>query len=322
MWLTGVVWSKQRYNHEYMRPRKATLLIVVLLFPVLAFSADKPEVSPEEATKHLKKKAEPAYPSEPLVRVRGDVVLQVEISDSGAVTAIKAISGHPMLIAAAIDAVRMWHYSPFMLNGKAIAVKTTVTIPFGPPRSREEAIAESNKSDLFFKTMDLCRKQIRAKELSEAENTCRQTIKLSTELDPSRQLEQMEAVQQTGHALFLQRKFPEALQQYETELQIGIKTLKPYEAELAAAQYHVGNGLWGTGRLEEARLQYEKAESTYRQAAQHIESAFLKNEYAKQLKRILADHAALLRQMNRSTEADALDKEAAAIVIRQDVHDD
>jgi TonB family protein len=296
-------------------------IVSALLLSSLAFSSDAREVTPEEATKHLQKKVDPVYPNEPNVRIRGDVVLQLEISESGAVTAIKAVSGHPMLIAPALDAVRKWHYSPFLLNGKPSAVKTTITILYWPPYLREEAIEENNRSELFYKTMDLCRKQISSQNLNDAEITCKKTIALSADLNQTQQLERMEAAGAMGHALFLQRKFPEALEYYQDELRIGEKTLKPYEAELAAAQYHVGNGLLGTGRTEDARVQYEKAESTYKQAAAHIESAFLKNEYAKKLKQVLRDHSAMLRQMGHSADADALDKDAATIVVIEGMRD-
>jgi TonB family protein len=314
--------STKRYNLHHMKLLQGTSLIFVLLLSALGFSADVREIPSEDAAKHLKRKVEPVYPTERSVRIRGDVVLQLEISESGTVNAIKAISGNPILIQAAIEAVKQWQYRAFLVNGKPVAVKTTVTIPFWPPYTREEALRENNTSESFFKTMDLCRKQIASQELKAAEVTCKKTIALSAELDEGRQLERLEALRETGHALFLQRKFAEALEQYRAELAIAEKTLKPDEAELAAAQHDVGNALWGTGRTEEARVQYEKAESTYKQAAAHIDSTFLKNEYAKRLKLVLTDHATLLRQMGRSAQADALDKESAAVVIKQGLRDE
>jgi TonB family protein len=117
------------------------LLIVVLLLFALAFRADKREITPDEAAKHLEKKVEPVL-QEPNMCVRGDVILRVEIAEDGEVITIRAISGHPILRQFAIEAVRQWQYSPFLLKGKPIAVRTTVTVPFRKPCPREEAIQE------------------------------------------------------------------------------------------------------------------------------------------------------------------------------------
>lgn len=294
--------------------------MITLLLAILVFGQPMREVSAEEAAKHLQKKVDPVL-HEPNMRISGDVVLQLEISKDGTVNSIKTLSGHPMLIAASLDAVRKWTYTPFLLDGKPIPVKTTITIPFGSPHTHQEALREEEKNNLFYKTIDLCRKQIADKTLQEAEVICRKTIALSAELDDSRQLERMEAVRETGDALFLQRKFSDALDNYQAELRIGEKILKPYEAELGSAHYHVANGLWGTGHTEEAIAHYEKAESIYKQAREHINSPFLKNEYAKKLKLALSDHVALLRRIGQNPQADILEKESANIQIKQGLRD-
>ena len=52
------------------------------------------------------------------------------IDDHGHVTEIKVISGHPMLIPAALEAVKHWEYEPTLLNGEPIAVETEVSVAF------------------------------------------------------------------------------------------------------------------------------------------------------------------------------------------------
>ncbi len=73
----------------------------------------------------------PAYP--PLARaagVDGDVRLQVYIGTDGSVTKVEKVSGHALLVRAAIDAVSQWKYKPTSINGKAVEVVTTVDILF------------------------------------------------------------------------------------------------------------------------------------------------------------------------------------------------
>ena len=73
----------------------------------------------------------PIYP--PLAkaaRVSGAVVLQAVIGKDGTIQHLKALSGHPMLIPSAIEAVSQWRYKPYYLNGQPVEVDTQVTVNF------------------------------------------------------------------------------------------------------------------------------------------------------------------------------------------------
>jgi len=74
---------------------------------------------------------EPTYP--PLARaarIQGEVVLTAIISTNGDIENLQLVSGHPMLVPAAIAAVRQWHYKPYLLNGQPVEVETTITVIF------------------------------------------------------------------------------------------------------------------------------------------------------------------------------------------------
>jgi TonB family protein len=120
-------------------------IVSALLLPSLTFGSHVHEVAPKVAANHLQHRVEPTYPTEPSVHIRGNVVLQLEISTNGTVTAIKTVSGHPMLIPAAINAVQKWIYRPFVLNGKPVAVKTSVTVPFYPPGEQQEVLRDKSR---------------------------------------------------------------------------------------------------------------------------------------------------------------------------------
>jgi protein TonB len=77
------------------------------------------------------RKVNPVYP--PLARqarVQGNVVLQAEISKTGDIEGLHAISGHPLLIPAALEAVKQWKYKPYILNGEPVEVDTQITVIF------------------------------------------------------------------------------------------------------------------------------------------------------------------------------------------------
>jgi protein TonB len=76
-------------------------------------------------------RVQPAYPSlARQVRVQGLVVLRAVISRDGAIENLQVLSGHSMLVQAAVDAVRQWRYRPYVLNGEPVEVETEVKVNF------------------------------------------------------------------------------------------------------------------------------------------------------------------------------------------------
>jgi protein TonB len=76
-------------------------------------------------------KQEPTYPTlARSARVQGEVVLNAVIDTNGQIQNLQLVSGHPMLVQAAIDAVRQWRYKPYLLNGQPVEVETTITVIF------------------------------------------------------------------------------------------------------------------------------------------------------------------------------------------------
>jgi TonB family protein len=93
--------------------------------------SDRVSLPAEIAQSLLVTKIVPTYP--PLARetrVQGAVVLDVEISKEGTIEGLFALTGHPMLIPAAIDAVKQWRYKPYLLNGEPVPVQTKVIVNF------------------------------------------------------------------------------------------------------------------------------------------------------------------------------------------------
>jgi TonB family protein len=84
----------------------------------------------------LIQKVDPVAPSEPGIHIQGSVVLKAVINKSGNMQSLQLVSGHPMLMPAALEAARQWKYQPFLLNGDPVEVETTVHVDFAKPRSR------------------------------------------------------------------------------------------------------------------------------------------------------------------------------------------
>lgn len=79
----------------------------------------------------LVNKVNPTYP--PLARqtrISGTVRLHAIISKDGSVQQLEVVSGHPLLVQSALDAVRQWKYRPTTLNGEPVEVDTTIDVIF------------------------------------------------------------------------------------------------------------------------------------------------------------------------------------------------
>lgn len=76
-------------------------------------------------------KVTPVYP--PIAKtahVSGTVVLHAIISKDGSIQELQYVSGPPLLMKAAMDAVKEWKYRPTMLNGDPVEVDTTIDVVF------------------------------------------------------------------------------------------------------------------------------------------------------------------------------------------------
>jgi periplasmic protein TonB len=79
----------------------------------------------------LTSRVEPRYPVIAIqTRTEGTVLLHAIISRDGRITALEVVSGPPLLVKAALDAVRQWRYRPTYLGGEPVEVDTSITVIF------------------------------------------------------------------------------------------------------------------------------------------------------------------------------------------------
>jgi len=76
-------------------------------------------------------RVQPEYPQlARQARIQGTVVLRAVISREGRIENLQVLSGHPLLVPAALDAVRQWRYRPYSLNDQPVEVETQITVNF------------------------------------------------------------------------------------------------------------------------------------------------------------------------------------------------
>ena len=73
----------------------------------------------------------PEYPPlAKMARIQGTVKLEALISKDGTIQELKVISGHPLLVKAAVSAVQQWRYRPTLLSGEPVEVQTEIDVIF------------------------------------------------------------------------------------------------------------------------------------------------------------------------------------------------
>ncbi|MFB3829311.1 MAG: energy transducer TonB [Bryobacteraceae bacterium] len=107
--------------------------------PVVAAPPPKPAVTQIQRIRvgghvlaaKLIRQVVPVYPSlARQARVQGDVELLGVVGIDGQIRQLQVVSGHPLLVRSAVDAVRQWFYRPTFLNGEPVEVIAPITVYF------------------------------------------------------------------------------------------------------------------------------------------------------------------------------------------------
>ncbi|HEV2489525.1 MAG TPA: energy transducer TonB [Candidatus Acidoferrales bacterium] len=88
-------------------------------------------VAADVAAKMLQHMVVPVYPQIALVaNIQGTVTLHAIIGQDGSIKELEYTAGPPILMRAAMNAVKQWKYKPFLLDGKPIEVDTSIPVVF------------------------------------------------------------------------------------------------------------------------------------------------------------------------------------------------
>lgn len=96
----------------------------------------RPHVPPRIVRTHLEQamllqRVEPVYPAlARQIRREGRVELHAIIATDGTVKSLQVVSGDPLLVRSAFDAVSQWRYHPTILDGQPVEVDTYITATY------------------------------------------------------------------------------------------------------------------------------------------------------------------------------------------------
>ena len=77
------------------------------------------------------RKVDPVYPVlAKQAHISGTVELMGVLGTDGRIHELRVVSGHPLLIQAAMDAVKQWVFAPTILNGQPVEVQAPIQVTF------------------------------------------------------------------------------------------------------------------------------------------------------------------------------------------------
>jgi len=92
----------------------------------------------------LAKQVRPVYPPEAKqAGITGKVKMEIHVTAQGKVADVRALSGHPLLIAATEEAVRQWEYKPM-----ASSAAGEIELNFALPAKTEEKVVSGSEQQM------------------------------------------------------------------------------------------------------------------------------------------------------------------------------
>ena len=275
-------------------------------------------ISNDEANQHLTKRVQAKYPAlAEMAHIQGDVLLRIAIDEKGKVGEAKGVSGHPMLLEAAVPAVKAWQFDPFTEDGKPIAVHALVKIAFdlGPG-------AELHRQ--YLQQEVECTKQIRNSAGPQAEADCKQALATAIKLPSHFVSDKMKAYENAGTAAYAAKNGADALEDFRQQLSFAQQALQPGNPQMIQVHSNLAHSYEATGRFPEADVEYTETEKAQEASMAGLEKRSenlksgatngVKASYAHNMQIILQEHARLLRKMGKVAEAVALEQRASSAV--------
>ncbi len=248
------------------------------------------------------------YPAEAKQRrVQGTVELEVRVSETGRVTAVKALSGPEELRQAAVDAYSLASYRPMVRAGKPIPAVITTKVEFSlheAPPSADELVAKE-----FEPVHTRCEELARAKDAG-ALAVCQQALSIAGRFTPKGYMvAHAVAYNDVAMALLAEGKTKEAAAIGDEAV---LRIADAYPGSLAAANAYITRAETRS-RAKDTKggiADCAEAERILRGLIDQASAPYLAQDMKAQLKGVLRLHAVVLRQNGQGGKARALEDQA------------
>jgi TonB family protein len=299
--------------------RYIRVFCLVVAMVCLAGAQEPRHISNDEARRHLIKDVVPDYPKMAQgAAIHGVVELEITITDSGYVyTDPKAAKGDPILVQAALDAVKQWEFRPFIVKGKLAWVRAAILVDFSPG-SVAVLLAK------YLQEETECAPPLLHDRFAAAETLCEQALETATKLPQSFVREKSRAYDYAGTAAYNVGKVDVALQYFKQELSFAEQiAVPPLGVVMLMVHNNLAHAYEATGKLREADVEYTTAEKAQEALLADLENMRerlqlymylgMKASYEQKLRIIFEDHARALRRMGKISKAETVEQRAAAL---------
>ena len=121
----------QEQWHRMEELQRQSTLTSAQSAPFPPTAAKRLRVGSAVQARKLISQAKPVYPRlAKQGRIQGAVLLEALLDVNGAVSQLRVVSGHPLLVQAALEAVRQWRYEQTLLNNEPVEVVTVIDVVF------------------------------------------------------------------------------------------------------------------------------------------------------------------------------------------------
>jgi protein TonB len=120
--------------------RIGTIIVLLACCTVVASaqSGAAVRVSNEVMLGRVEHKTMPVYPDEAMKKgIQGDVVFNIDVDETGKITASVPAGGDPLLVAAAKDALLTFRFHPYLVNGTPVKVQSQLGFHFSAQKSAD-----------------------------------------------------------------------------------------------------------------------------------------------------------------------------------------
>jgi TonB family protein len=188
-----------------------------------------------------------------MAHIQGDVLVRIAIDEKGKVSEARGVSGHPMLLEAAIPAVKAWQFEPFTEDGKNVAVDAMVKIAFdlGPGAELHGQYLQQEVE---------CTKQIRNSTGTQANAACKQALATAIKLPKHFVSDKMKAYENAGTAAYAAKNGADALEDFRQQLTFAQQALQPGNPQMIQVHSNLAHSYEATGRFPEADVEYTETE--------------------------------------------------------------
>jgi TonB family protein len=207
-----------------------------------------------EALSHVLTRPIQIYPAQASVgKIEGDVVLEATIDTSGNVESLKLVSGHPMLVPAAVGYLRQWIFRPFYDGTTRVPAITRITVHYSLYASQAERDSELHFLQTYWPAWKAGEAALAQQDYVTAKQQYTIARDEAAKLAQANWQELANALARLGAVEYRQKNYPAA----EPYL---LESLQIQENHRGADAPEVADGLGNLGELYMAEQQYGKAE--------------------------------------------------------------